>query len=58
LVLLVFRRPVAASRDAQRTNLPVQSGQGERLRSESGRRIVLAGVMLVVGGAALPIAAL
>jgi hypothetical protein len=58
VVLLVFLRPVAASHDWQRTNLPVHAVARERLRSESARRMLLVSVLLILGGTALILAAL
>jgi hypothetical protein len=58
VVLLFFLRPITASHDSQRANAPVQPLQRKRLRVESGRRMLLVCVMLILGGAALVIAAL
>lgn len=57
VVMLVFRRPIAASADAQRTSWPRSSSMQDRLKQESAHRAVIAGVLLVVGGAALIAAA-
>ena len=53
VVLLLFLRPITASHDSQRTNRPVHAIARERLRSESGRRLLLVCVLLILGGAAL-----
>jgi hypothetical protein len=57
VVLLFFLRPITASHDSQRANAPVQPLQRKRLRVES-RLMLLVCVMLILGGAALVIAAL
>jgi len=52
-VMLVFRRPIAASSDTQRTNMPGDSLLQNRLRRESAQRTLIACALLMMGGAAL-----
>lgn len=52
-VMLAFRRPIAASSDTQRTNMPADPLLRDRLRQESAHRTLIACALLVMGGAAL-----
>ena len=58
VVLLFFLRPITASHDSQRTDISSPTVDRKRLQVESGRRLLLVCVMLILGGAALVIAAL
>jgi hypothetical protein len=57
VVLLFFLRPITASHDSPRTDISSSAVDRKRLQVESGRRLLLVCVMLILGGAALVIAA-